>query len=92
MVESIRHKGLRLLFENENTSKLTPHLVGRIREILTLLDAVDTIEQMDIPGYRLHKLSGEYRDFHSVRVSANYRIIFRFVEGNAYDVDYIDYH
>lgn len=92
MIESIRHKGLRLLFEDDNTSKLTPHLVNRIREVMTLLDIIDSVEQMNIPGYRLHALSGDYRGFHSVRVSANYRIIFRFLDGNAYDVDFIDYH
>lgn len=80
------------MFEDDDVSKLTPHLVNRIREILTLLDTAEPVEQMNIPGYRLHKLSGEYRDFHSVRVSGNYRIIFRFLDGNAYDVDFIDYH
>ncbi len=80
------------MFEDDNVSKLTPHLINRIREIVTLLDTAETIEQMSIPGYRLHKLSGEYRDFHSVRVSGNYRIIFRFIDGNAYDVDFVDYH
>lgn len=92
MIESIQHKGLRLFFEGENTSKLTPHLIERIREILSLLDTAETIEQMNIPGYRLHRLSGNMKDFYSVRVSANYRIIFRFIEGNAFDVDFVDYH
>lgn len=92
MIESIQHKGLRLLFEEDNPSKLTPHLADKIREILTLLDTAETVEQMNMPGYRLHKLSGDLREFYSVKVSANYRIIFRFTDGNAYDVDYIDYH
>lgn len=92
MIESIQHKGLRLLFEDDNISKLTPHLIERIREILSLLDTAENVEQMNIPGYRLHKLSGNLKDFFSVKVSANYRIIFRFVDGNAYDLDYIDYH
>lgn len=92
MIESIQHKGLRLLFEDDNPSKLTPHLVERIREILSLLEAAETVEQMDMPGYRFHKLSGALKEFYSVKINANYRIIFRFVDGNAYDVDYVDYH
>ena len=81
MIENIRHKGLRLFFEDNSPAKLTPHLVGRIREVLSLLDTAETLAQLNIPGYRLHKL-----------ISANYRIIFRFENGNALDVDFIDYH
>jgi len=92
MIESIQHKGLQLLFEDDNASKLTAHLVERIREILSLLETAETVEQMDIPGYRFHKLSGELKEFYSVKVNANYRVIFRFVDGNAYDVDFLDYH
>lgn len=90
MIETISHKGLSFLFAYDNPSKLSPHLVERIREILSVLDAAERIEQLDIPGYRLHKFSGEYKGYHSVRVNANYRIIFRFINGNAFDVDYID--
>lgn len=92
MIKHIRHKGLRLLFEDDNAAKLTPHLVDRIREILSLLDAAESLEQMDIPGYRLHRLSGGLKDFYSVRINANFRIIFRFENGSAYDVDFTDYH
>ena len=92
MIESIQHKGLRLLFEDDNTSKLNAHLLERIREILSLLDTAETIEEMNIPGYRLHKLSGDLREYYSIKVSANYRIIFRFEAGSVFDVDYMDYH
>lgn len=92
MIESVQHKGLRLLFEDDNSSKLTAHLVERIREILSLLETAETVEQMNMPGYRFHKLSGDLKEFYSVKVNANYRIIFRFEDGNAYDVDFIDYH
>ena len=92
MIETISHKGLSLLFAYDNVSKLSPHLVERIREIMSMLDAAERIEQLDIPGYRLHKLTGEFKGYHSIRVNANYRIIFRFVDGNVFDVDYIDYH
>ncbi|MCF2442904.1 type II toxin-antitoxin system RelE/ParE family toxin [Dyadobacter sp. CY345] len=57
-----------------------------------MLDTAETVEELDIPGYRLHKLTGNLKDFHSLKVNANYRIIFRFFEGNSYDIDFIDYH
>ncbi|MCF0057915.1 type II toxin-antitoxin system RelE/ParE family toxin [Dyadobacter sp. CY356] len=92
MIESIQHKGLRFLFENDDSSKLNAHLVERLREILSLLDTAETVEQLNIPGYRLHKLSGDLKEFYSIKVNANYRIIFRFNNGDAYDVDFLDYH
>lgn len=92
MIVSVAHKGLRLFIENDDPSKLSAHLIEKIREILSLLDIATAPEQMNIPGYRLHKLSGDLKAYWSVKVSGNYRIIFRFEDGNAYDVDYIDYH
>ena len=67
-------------------------LAPRIRRILSDLDAALLPVDMDIPGYRLHRLTGDRRDQWSVRVSGNWRIIFRFVDGVAADVDLIDYH
>lgn len=57
-----------------------------------LLDAAARPEDMDYPGSGLHKLSGDLKEFWSVKVNANYRIIFRFEDGHAFDVDYRDYH
>ena len=64
---------------------------SRIREILTALDAAHP-GNMDLPGYRLHPLRGNMNGYGSVTVSRNYRIVFRFREGEATDVDLIDYH
>jgi len=64
----------------------------RIEEILIVLDNATTIEEADIPGYRLHSLTGNLRGYWSVRVTGNWRIIFRFEEGFAEDVDLVDYH
>ena len=68
------------------------HLVRRIRCILTELAAAQSAQDMELPGYRLHPLKGDRRGQWSVRVSGNWRIVFRFVGGEAVDVDLIDYH
>jgi proteic killer suppression protein len=66
--------------------------VDTVEEILTLLDAADTPQALDLPGYRLHPLKGELRGFWSLTVRANWRIIFRFEGGDAWDVELTDYH
>lgn len=92
MVRSIRHKGLKRFYEDGDTRGLIAEHAEKLRDILARLDAASTIADMDVPGFRLHSLRGEYRGFWSVIVRANWRIIFRFVDGDALDVDYIDYH
>jgi toxin HigB-1 len=92
MIESIRHKGLRRFFEEDDRSKLPADMVERIREILTLLAAARSIEALNVPGYRLHALKGDLKGFWAVTVRANWRIIFRFEDGVALDVDFVDYH
>jgi proteic killer suppression protein len=56
------------------------------------LDAAGSVEDMNLPGFNLHTLKGQLRGFSAVSVRANWRVIFRFVEGHAFDVDYLDYH
>ena len=68
------------------------HLIRRIRRILTELASAQSAQDIELPGYRLHPLKGDRRGQWSVRVSGNWRIVFRFVEGEAVDVDLIDYH
>lgn len=92
MIESFRHKGLRRLFEADDRSKLPPDMVERIRDILATLDAATTIEGMNRPSLRLHPLKGALKGFWAVTVRANWRIIFRFAEGKAFDIDFVDYH
>jgi len=92
MVRSIRHKGLKRLYEDDDPrGVLGEHLV-KLRDILARLDAVRTPADMDIPGFRLHALKGEWKGFWSVTVRANWRVIFRLVDHDAFDVDYLDYH
>jgi len=92
MIERFRHKGLRKLYEDGETRCLPADEVGKIRRILSYLEAAETPQALHLPGYRFHQLKGEYRGFYSVTVTGNDRIIFRFVDGHAVDVDYVDYH
>ena len=70
---------------------MSEHTV-KLRDILARLDAANAAADMDLPGFRLHPLKGELKGFWAVTVRANWRVIFRFVEGDALDVDYVDYH
>lgn len=92
MIESIRHKGLKRLYEDDDGSRLTPEMVNRIRLILSALDAAQNVEALSQPTFRLHPLKGEMKGWWAVTVRANWRIVFRFRDGNALDVDLVDYH
>lgn len=92
MIERFRHKGLRLLFEEGDPTGVNPQHVEKIENILGLLDVAQNIEDMNVPTFRLHALKGDLKGFWAVTVRANWRIIFRFVDGRASDVDLIDYH
>ena len=63
-----------------------------VRDILARLNASAAPDDMDLPGFRLHRLNGQHAGFHAVTVRANWRVIFRFEDGHAVDVDYLDYH
>lgn len=92
MIENIQHKGLKLLWEKDNASKLPSVQIFKIKMILTLLDNTADVQDMNFPGSSLHQLKGDFAGFWAVKVNGNYRIIFRFENENAFDVDYIDYH
>jgi proteic killer suppression protein len=92
MILSFRHKGLKRLFEVDEASKLPPAMLERIRRVLSFLDVADRIEDMDQPSFRLHPLKGDLKGFWAVTVRANWRIVFRFENGKAEDVDFVDYH
>ena len=86
------HKGLRALFERHDARWLNADLVPRIERILSDLDAAESPHDMRIPGYRLHALKRAQLGLWSVRVSGNWRIVFRFIASEAVDVDLVDYH
>jgi toxin HigB-1 len=92
MIASFGHKGLKRLFEEDDRSKLSAELVEKIRLILFALDSAETIDDLNQPAFRLHRLKGDLKGFWSVTVRANWRIIFRFEADSAFDVDLIDYH
>lgn len=92
MIRSLRHRGLRRLYETGNRRYLKANQVEKIERILARLDEADDVSNMDLPGFRLHPLKGDKAGFWAVMVQANWRIIFRFEAGHAYDVDLVDYH
>jgi toxin HigB-1 len=92
MIESIKHKGLKLFFEHGDGSKLPPEMLSRIRRILAALDAAPTVEFMSQPTLRLHPLKGKLKGYWAVTVRANWRITFAFDNGRAKEVDFVDYH
>ena len=92
MIRSFRHRGLRRLYEKGDRRQLRPDQVDKIERILARLDEAHQVGQMDLPGFRLHPLKGDLAGFWAVTVRANWRVVFRFDAGHAYDVDLVDYH
>lgn len=91
MIKSFKHRGLKRLYERGDSRRLPPEMVSRIEEILGLLDVATSAQDMDLPHFRLHPLTGDRAGQWAVTVRANWRIVFRF-EVEPEDVDFIDYH
>jgi toxin HigB-1 len=92
MIQSFRHRGLQRLYERGDRSRINATLVDKVETALGLLDVAETPEAVNLPGYRLHPLRGDLRGFWSIRVSGNWRLIFRFDDRDVCDVDLVDYH
>ena len=92
MIRGFKHRGLRRLFEQGESKGIRPDQREKVENILAVLNRARKPQDMDLPGFRLHRLTGDLKGFWSVTVRANWRVIFRFENGDAYDVDYIDYH
>ena len=90
MIESFKHKGLRQLFEDDNPRGVNPEHVRKIRQILGLMNAAQ--KSPIWITFRLHPLTGNLKGFWSLTVRANWRIIFRFEDGKAFDAELVDYH
>lgn len=92
MIQSFRHKGLRRLFETGSAAGVQAAHARRLRMQLVALDTASTVDDMDIPGFRLHPLKGEMSGRWAITVSGNWRVTFEFRDGNAHVLDYEDYH
>ena len=92
MIEHFRHKGLKRLFQQGDAKGISPDLLEKLENILFVLNRARRPKDMNLAGFRLHRLKGDLKGFWSVTVRANWRVIFRFEGGDAYDVDLIDYH
>jgi len=92
MIRSIRHKGLRRLYEDGDHRGVDASHVEKLRDILVRLDASARPGDMDLPGFRLHPLKGDWKGYWAVAVSGNWRVVFRFEQGGVLDVDLVDYH
>jgi len=92
MIKSFRHKGLKRYFESGSASGIQPHHAKRLRMQLVALDTAASIDDMDIPGFKLHPLKGSDKGRWSIWVNGNWRITFEFRDGDAFVLDYEDYH
>ena len=91
VISSFRHRGLKRLYDGD-PSKVSADQARRIGTVLGHLDRAQRPSDLDLPGYRVHALKGDLKGMWSVTISGNWRIVFRFVDGNAFDVDLVDYH
>lgn len=92
MIQGFRHKGLALFFTAGNKKGIRPEHAERLADILFRLQFAKTIEDMNFPGSKLHRLKGKSAGTWSVWVSGNWRVTFRFENGHALEVNYVDYH
>ena len=92
MIGSFKHRGLKRLHVQGDRSGIRPDLADTVERILTVLNAAASPQALDVPRYHLHPLRGDRKGFWAVTVRANWRIIFRFEDGQALDVELVDYH
>jgi len=92
VIKSFKHKGLKKFYESGSTRGIQAAHAKKLRIQLAALDTAQSIDDMCIPGYRLHQLTGDRRGIWSITVNANWRLTFEFEEGNVYILNYEDYH
>jgi len=92
MILSVRHKGLRKFYESGSTAGIQASHAKRLRLQLAALETAHVIDDLDIPGFKLHPLKGEMKGRWAISVNGNWRLTFEFRDGNAYVLDYEDYH
>ncbi len=92
MIRRFRHTGLKRLFDDGDPSRISPALLAKVERVLARLHEAAAPTDMDLPGFRLHRLKGDLSAYWAVRVSANWRVVFHFQDGDATDVDLVNYH
>ena len=92
MIKGFRHKGLEKFFKTGSKASIQAQHAAKLRIQLTALDHAASPKDVNAPGWRFHKLSGDLAGFYSVSVSGNWRLVFRFEGKDAVEVDYLDYH
>lgn len=92
MIKSFKHKGLKRFFETGSLAGIQAGHANRLRMQLAALETAQVIGDKDLPGFRLHPLNGGRAGLWSIAVSGNWRVTFEFLDGNAYLVNYEDYH
>jgi len=92
MIKTFKHKGLEKYFTSGSTSGIQANHARKIADQLAFLHAAQNIDDIDKPGYQLHELKGKLKGHWSISVSGNWRIVFRFIDGDAHVVNYEDYH
>jgi toxin HigB-1 len=92
MIKTFRHKGLQTFFETGKKSGIQPHHATRLARQLARLDLAKAAEDMNVPGWGLHVLTGSLSGHYSITVNGNWRITFLFEGADAVLVDYQDYH
>ena len=92
MIKSFKQKGLKKFFETGTTSGIQVKHSKKLRMQLAAIDTATLIDDIDIPGFSLHPLKGDREGIWSISVSGNWRVTFEFRDGNAYILNYEDYH
>lgn len=92
MIKNFKHKGLEQYFTKDIKKLLDARDLSRIERILDRLDTAIIVKDMDVPGWKLHELKGNRKGYWSVTVRANWRITFKFENGEAHEVNLEDYH
>lgn len=92
MIKSFKHKGLKKYFESGSTAGIQHSHAKKLKMQLAAIDTAQVIDDIDLPGYKLHPLKGEREGIWSISVNGNWRVTFEFKDGNAFILNYEDYH
>lgn len=92
MIKSFAHKGLERFYKSGSMAGIQAMHAKRLRLILALLEQASAISDVNAPGLRLHSLQGNMQEYWSVTVQSNWRLTFRFENGDVYVINYVDYH